>query len=297
MSSSGVPSSHGFTTVRGRGYRPEQAEAYADGISRERDEAWERAARLTVLAREMEAEAERLRDVVARLAPQTYAELGERAQRLLALAEAEAEAVLEAGRAHARAVAEAAAEEARETGEAARAYADSVGAEADEWVGRRERADGAEADEARVRARREAKEVRGEALAALREVRQRCEGLLAGQEKEQEERREALEREIAERMAASDAVVAERIAAAEARLSEAKRTFADAEEAARHGQEDASARAAEILSEARLQEERIGRETERVLREHGEEWDEVRGHMDHVRSSLAALTGRASVES
>lgn len=49
-------SPHGFATVRGRerGYRPEQVEACAAALSEERDAAWERAARLTVLAREME---------------------------------------------------------------------------------------------------------------------------------------------------------------------------------------------------------------------------------------------------
>lgn len=73
MSSSGASSSpHGFVTVRGRGYRPEQVEAFAAGLSRERDGAWERAARLTVLAKDMEVEAEHLRDAVSRLAPQTY---------------------------------------------------------------------------------------------------------------------------------------------------------------------------------------------------------------------------------
>ncbi|MEU1024647.1 hypothetical protein ABZ366_21625, partial [Streptomyces sp. NPDC005904] len=71
---------------------------------------------------------------------------------------------------------------------------------------------------------------------------------------------------------------------------------AETEEAARHGEEDAQARGAEIVAQARLREERIIRETERVLREHGERWDEVRAHMDHVRSSLAALTGRAPAE-
>ncbi|MCZ9337953.1 cellulose-binding protein, partial [Streptomyces sp. TRM76130] len=42
---------HGFVAVRGRGYRPEQVDVRAAVLSRERDAAWERAARLTVLAR------------------------------------------------------------------------------------------------------------------------------------------------------------------------------------------------------------------------------------------------------
>ncbi|MGA4849359.1 cellulose-binding protein [Streptomyces sp. G5(2025)] len=297
MSSSGASSSpYGFTTVRGRGYRPQQVEAYAAGLSEERDEAWERAARLTVLAKDMEAEAERLREVVSRLAPQTYETLGGRARQILALAEEEADAVREAARAEALAATEVAEAAAREVREAARAYAEEVGAQADEWVGRRLGEDRATADEARISARRDVKEWRGEALAALRETRRRCEGLLAEQEKEQAERWEAAGREIAGREAAVDARDAERLGAAEVRLVEAERVFAEAREAARHRREDAQALAAEIVAGARLREERIARETERVLREHGEEWDEVRAHMDHVRGSLAALTGRAPAE-
>ncbi|NUR64679.1 MAG: cellulose-binding protein, partial [Streptomyces sp.] len=34
----------------------------------------------------------------------------------------------------------------------------------------------------------------------------------------------------------------------------------------------------------------------RVLREHGERWDDVRAHMDLVRNSLTTLTGRAPAE-
>lgn len=76
--SSASMSPPGFVTVRGRGYRPAQVEAYTAALCADRDAAWERAARLTVLAREMEEEAERLREVVTRLAPQTYESPGAR---------------------------------------------------------------------------------------------------------------------------------------------------------------------------------------------------------------------------
>src|SRR4051794_15192364 len=84
MSGAGASASpYGFVIARGlggRGYRPEQVEERAAELSLARDDAWERAARLTVLAKDMEAEAERLREVVAHLAPQTYETLGKRAQ-------------------------------------------------------------------------------------------------------------------------------------------------------------------------------------------------------------------------
>ena len=76
---------HDFVVVKGRGYRPEQVDAYVDALFRDRDAAWERAARLTVLAKEMEAEAERLREEVAQLGPQTYEALGDQARRLFEL--------------------------------------------------------------------------------------------------------------------------------------------------------------------------------------------------------------------
>ncbi|MCZ4516869.1 cellulose-binding protein, partial [Streptomyces sp. ActVer] len=88
----------------------------------------------------------------------------------------------------------------------------------------------------------------------------------------------------------------ERAARAVEELAEAERALAEAHESTRHLQEDAEARAAELLAEARLHEDRVSRETERVLREHGDEWDDVSAHMTHVRNSLTALTGRATAE-
>ena len=295
MSSASEPP-YGFMAVRGRGYRPEQVDAYAAALSRYRDAAWERAARLTVLAREMEAEAERLREVVATLAPQTYETLGEGARQIFALGEEEAASVRDTARLEVQRVVDEAEAAGQRVREAAAAYAAEVRGEAEERARQRLLAARAEADDLRISARRDVKENRGEALAALREVRQRTERLLTEQEKEHAERWEEAGRAVADREAALDAHHVERVARAEAALSEAKRAFAEAEESARHGQEDAGARAAEVLAEARVREDRIARETERVLREHGEQWDDVRAHMDHVRTSLTALTGRAPAE-
>ncbi|MZE69165.1 cellulose-binding protein, partial [Streptomyces sp. SID5789] len=47
------------------------------------------------------------------------------------------------------------------------------------------------------------------------------------------------------------------------------------------------------VAEARVRQEEIVRETEQVLREHGERWDELQAHMASVRSNLSSLTGRA----
>jgi len=295
MSSASV-SPRGFVAVRGRGYRPDQVDAYAAAISQYRDAAWERAARLTVLAKDMEAEAERLRVAVSRLAPQTYEALGERAQRLFQLGVEEAAALRESAR---RAADEQVAQaEARAASvlQTARDDADALRAEVEERARQRLLAARAEADDIRIGARREVKEGRTEALGALREVRQRTAGMLGEQAKEHEERWVLAEREVEERAAALDAQYAERAARAEVALSEAQQAFAEAELSDRRRQEEAAERAAEVVAEARVRAERVARDTERVLREHGETWDDVQAHMDHVRSSLTALTGRAAAE-
>ncbi|MFJ9585493.1 coiled-coil domain-containing protein [Streptomyces acidicola] len=294
MSSASV-SPDDFAVVR-RGYRPDQVDSYTAALSQDRDAAWERAARLTVLAKEMEAEAERLREAVARLAPQTYEALGEGARQLFELGAQEAEAVREGGRQDALRITDEAEAEGRGALEVAQAYADEVRGEAEERARQRLLVAHAEADDLRIEARLEVKERRGEALAALREVRQRTEGVLAEREREYADRCVEMDHELAGGEAVLDARHGERVARAEAVLSEATRAIADAEESDARMQADAEARGAELIAEARVQEDRIIRDTERVLREHAEQWDTVQAHMDHVRNSLATLTGRAPTE-
>jgi cell division septum initiation protein DivIVA len=291
MSSAPV-SPHGFVTVRGRGYRPDQADAFASALSGERDAAWERAARLTVLAREMEEGLEELRETVAGLAPQTYETLGEGAQRVFRFACEEAESVRERARLATRECVARARERAEEVRRVAREEADALLAEADARVRERLETARAEADEIRVAARRALKEERARRLVVLREVRQRTEALVTGQEREHAERWAEVEREAGESAAALDASNAGRIARAEQALAEAERALADAERGARRRQEEARARAAEIIAEARLTADGIARETERVLREHGERWDAVQAQMDAARNRIEELTRR-----
>ncbi|MEU2660891.1 cellulose-binding protein, partial [Streptomyces sp. NPDC007325] len=120
-----------FAVGRGRGYRPEQVDRYLAALSEDRDEGWERAARLTVLARELETELAALREAVAALKPQRYEALGEAAQQILKLAEQEDERLVRAAEAEAQALAEAADAAGREAREAAAAYAEGVRAAAE----------------------------------------------------------------------------------------------------------------------------------------------------------------------
>ncbi|GHH87343.1 cellulose-binding protein [Streptomyces capitiformicae] len=297
--SSAPTAPHGFTLdfdVVRRGYRPDQVYACAVALSQDRDAAWERAARLTVLAKDMDAELARLRATVAGLAPQTYEALGGRARELFELGVEEAGAVRAGGRLEAQRIVEEAEEAGRRVLQAAQAYADGVRGEADERARHRLLAAQAQADDLRIGARRAVKEGRGEALAALREVRERTEGMLAELDREYAERVADIERDIAGREAAFEAHHTARVAQAQAAVAEAERVLADSAGAAAQIQAEAEARACELIAEARMREERIMRETERILREHGERSDELQAQMDCVRASLSALTGNAQGE-
>ncbi|MGW1076228.1 cellulose-binding protein [Streptomyces sp. NPDC002537] len=286
----------GFTVVRGRGYRPEQVERALDELARRRDEAWERAARLTVLAREMETEVARLQHQVQQLPPQTYESLGHRAQGLLYTAQAEAAGLRERADAAAAEAMEAAEAHGRAVRDAAHAHSTAVRAEAEDWARQAALAAESVADDVQATAQRDAKKRRVDAFDMLKEMRERTAAALAEQEKDHAERWDTAGREIAEREAALDVRIAAMEEYARNALAEAQRRYAEAEEAARHGQEDAEAQGTALLAQARVREERIVRETERVLREHAERREELRSHMAHVRHSLAALTGKPVVE-
>ncbi|MGW1102903.1 cellulose-binding protein [Streptomyces sp. NPDC002540] len=293
MSSAPV-SPHGFVVVRGRGYRPEQVDNKAADLSAERDEALEQVSRLTALADELSAESARLGEVVAALAPQNYASLGERAQRILGLAESEAEDVRGAAREDSQALRDAAEEAGRGLRASAGADSEAMRTAAGKYAEETLATARGTAEETVTEARREAAEVREQAESAMAETRRRTASVLAHQEQEHTERWKAAERELAEAEAVQAARHDEQIERAEARLAEVRRALAETEEAARHGQEDADARGAELFAAARVREERVVRETERILREHEEAREEVQAHMAHVRNSLAALTGRVA---
>ncbi|MEC4017300.1 cellulose-binding protein [Streptomyces sp. H27-D2] len=296
MSASVSPEGFAIAGRGDRGYRPDQVDRSVSEASGERDAAWERAARLTVLANEMEAEAARLRGQVSQLAPQTYESLSERAQQLLSIAEDESEQLRTDATAAARQAYGEAQAHAQATADAARALDAELRADAEAYAERAAEAARLEVDAQRAASRQDAKDWRGEALAALKEMRARTSELLADQEKEHAEGWDALGLELAAAETATDARLTELGEFAARTLGEAQRFYAEAEEAARHGQEDAQARGDQIVAEARVRAERVERETDRVLREHDERREELTSHMTHVRNTLAALTGKALPE-
>ncbi|MGW1375243.1 cellulose-binding protein [Streptomyces sp. NPDC002446] len=293
MSASVSP--HGFETVRGRGYRPQDVDRRFEGLSIDRDSCWERAARLTVLCNEMEAELAELRVYLAKLPPQTYESLGSEARLILTTAESEAERL----RAEAEEAAERARDEADRHAHEVRAAADRAASalrtEADELARRAEEVAQDDAAKRMAAAAKDAERLRAEAAEELAAAAVETARLLREQEKQQDEAWEAAGRDLAKLETEMDQLVAELDARGQAVLADHRRLCAEAEEAARHRQEDAEDRAAGLLARARVEVERIERATERVLREHAEEREEVRTHMTHVRNSLAALTGKPPV--
>ncbi|MEU6243203.1 cellulose-binding protein [Streptomyces sp. NPDC047024] len=291
--SSASATPYGFKAARGHGYRPGQVDACLAALSRDRDEAWERVARLTVLARDMAAESARLRERAARLEPQTYDSLGEPARTVFRLVREEAVRLRERARDEARERVAAAEEYARGVRRTAREAAEALCAEAAETARQRLLAAHTEAEALRVGTRHEVRELRRTALDGLRETRHRADALLAAQPGEHAARRSAAEHELTERAATLEANTAERQVRAEAALAAAKRALAAEKVRAPRIQELADARAAEVLAAALDHEERTARETERVLREHGEIWDEVRQQVDHLRDRLSASMAAA----
>ncbi|MFD4790902.1 cellulose-binding protein [Streptomyces sp. NPDC058459] len=279
-----------------RGYRPDQVDAFMAALSHDRGAAWERAALLTVLAGRMETESARLRETAAGLAPQEYDTLGERARHAFRLLREEALSVREVACHEARQRVARAEQEAAGVVRAARAAARVLCAGAEEEAARLLLAARAAAEDVRVGTRREVRELRGQALAALREARAHTAALPAAQEAEQAGRRAAAERAEGERESAAEVRLAERTARAEAGLAAARLALEEATVRARHRQDEARARAAEIVAGARLHEERTARETEHVLREHSEAWDEVQAQTSRVRDRLTELTGRAAAQ-
>ncbi len=282
----------GFNAARGRGYHPEQVDEFVAGLAHERDDAWERAARLTVLANEMETEAGTLRAAANGLGPVSYEALGPGAQELFAHVEAEAADVRDRGESDARAAYDTAERQGRDLRDRARADSDARLAQADAGAQGIRDAALAQAGDLLGAARAEAERLDSEAERALDGVRQDITRSLSEMETEQRNRLDALVGELTERERAVDQRLGDLMARAERLLTEAQQAHADAHDAARRTQDDAEATAAEIVAQARATEERVNQDSDRALRSHEAHRDEIRAHLAHVRSSLSALTGR-----
>lgn len=294
MTSNTTATSTGFEQVRGRGhgYRPDQVDRFLEELSEDRDAAWERAARLTILANEMDAECAALREQVASLPPANFETLGPGAEELLRLVEEEAAAVRERAEVEAQYARDAAETARRTLQDEARAAASARLAAAEDQAERMLDEACSRAAEVLGHARAEAEAQRGEADRTLDAMRQDVDRSTAEAAKERQGRLDALRHELAEREAGVDNRLADLLADAERRLDAAHKERAAAEEALRTQEQEADQQAASMLAQARLHEEHVRRDSERTLRAHEEHRDEIRAHLAHIRTTLATLTGR-----
>ena len=285
-------SPHGFTVSR-RGYETNQVEQAIDEVTTERDRAWQRLADLGEQVRGLEQQLADAVRAVAEAGPPAFAELGEGAVRLLALAEEEASRL--------------AAESARLTeqqtvrsrGDVARLsagtrdYATRLCAEADEAYRRELEWAQEQAGGARAEAEREAAATGAAADAEVAAIGARAETLsreaqdwLTGQQHAADQAEEAQEARLL-------AWEQEITAGAQRKLGEGERHLKAMQARAADVDADAATQAERTVEAAHREAARIASVTEREQAVFAERRGELQAHLDHIRDTLTALTGAA----
>jgi hypothetical protein len=283
-------SPHGFTVAR-RGYRADQVQRAVDEVTAARDSAWQRLSDLGEQARGLEQELADAVRAAAEAEPPSFAELGEGAVRLLALAQEQASLLA----ADAARLAEQ--QTARARGDAAqlstgiRDYAARVRAEADQaYRSGLERAR-AEAEALTAEAGREARSVREAAGAEAAET-----GARAGAESQEAqdrlaEHRLAADREQQEHEQRLQVWEQEVTAGAERRQGEAERHLGAVRALVADIDADAGAEAGRVIEAAHREAARIAAVSEREQAVLAERRTELQAHLDHIRQTLTVLTG------
>ncbi|MFJ5884046.1 hypothetical protein [Kitasatospora cineracea] len=285
-------SQYGFTPSR-RGYAPDQVDAAVTALSRERDEAWERLSVLGGGLREME---KRLADIkqAAEDAPDPdFAELSDQAAALLGIALNEADAV----HAKAKRSGEDARDAAHEAGEAAaqaaKEFAAKLREETDQFVRRTDERSRAEAERLRAEADAEARALVHAATGHAARVRVSAANASEQSEASLAERRRKADEDFAAAETAADAAVAKVTAAADARVKEAEQHREAMLDEARRLDTDAQAKADAALAAAREKADRIKAASDREQADFTKRLDKVQTHLDHIKGTLASLTGAA----
>ncbi|GLW57818.1 hypothetical protein [Kitasatospora phosalacinea] len=285
-------SQYGFTPSR-RGYAPEQVDAAVTDLSRARDEAWERLSVLGGGLREME---KRLADIkqAAEDAPDPdFAELSDQAAVLLGIALNEADAV----HAKAKRSGEDARDAAHEAGEAAakaaKEYAAKLREETDQFVRRTDERSRAEAERIRAEADAEARALVHAATGHAARVRVAAANASEQSESALAERRRKADEDFTAAETAADAAVAKVTAAADARVKEAEQHREAMLDEARRLDTDAQAKADAALAAAKEKAARIKAASEREQADFTKRLDKVQTHLDHIKGTLASLTGAA----
>src|SRR5262245_30408518 len=273
-----------------RGYERKQVDDHLGRLNSERVAA---AQRINALERRVEELHFELQNAQKQDAEPSYAGLGARVEKILRLAEEEAQDL--------KLEAQASAEKDRKAAEAA---AGQVRAQADEDARARREQTRQEAAKLLEEARKEAAQVRAEAANEAAAKRDEAEGILeaarakaaqaaAEFEASLAKRRDQAERDLAIRQEAAERHLKETSDQAEQLRVEAQKMREEAERRSRQMLETAQREAEDIVADARAKAERSRLEAERELAALTHRRDSINAQLSNVREMLATLTGAA----
>ncbi|MFG3225823.1 hypothetical protein ACGF07_13715 [Kitasatospora sp. NPDC048194] len=283
---------HGFSQAR-RGYAPEQVDRALAALTAQRDEAWERLSVLGAGIRQMEARLADIRRAADEAPEPDYQVLSEQAAGLAAMAQNEARAVKERAERFAEDLRDEAYEAGQALAAAAKEYAATVRAEADAAVRRTEERTRAEAESIRAEADRESRATRDAATAYAAKVRVAAAETSEHAEAELAARRRQADEAFAEAEARAEAEEAEVSATAERRVREAEQHREAVLGRIKQVETDAQAKADQLIDRARREAEKINAASEQEQREYDARLETVQQHLDHIKATLASLTGAA----
>ncbi|MFE0463466.1 hypothetical protein ACFW1A_29860 [Kitasatospora sp. NPDC058965] len=289
--SDAIPS-YGFTSAR-RGYAPEQVDHALAALTAQRDEAWQRLSRLGAQVRDLEIALANAKQAAAEAPEPDYATLSEQAGDLMAIADNEARQIRDKAERFAEDTRDETYQAGQELQGKAAEYAATTRADADQAARRTDERTRAEAEKLRGEADRDARAIRDGATAEAAAVRVRAaEAGERAEAKLAELRRDADERFAADE-AAAQAEDTKLSTVAERRLKEAEQHRETTLGLIKQIEVDAQAQADQQVERARREAERIGTASAEERAEFDKRLSTVQTHLDHIKGTLASLTGKA----
>lgn len=287
--------------VQLRGYDREQVEAHIARLDAELAASWQErekmAQRIKALERRLEElhlESQAIQQSMDE--PPTLAGLGARMEKILRLAEEEANSHRDEVRAEAeqhRAGVELESVKLRENAEK---YAKDVRVKADAEAKKIVGQSKGQAEQHRLEAERDASATREEAQAHFEAIRARAAQAAADFETNLARRREQAERDHSARTEAAEQQLAEMIKRTEQLRLEAEKTRSDADRRARQMIDSAQSEAEELVGEARAKAERLRLEGERDLAALLQRREAINAQLKNVRAMLATLSGSPAID-
>ncbi|WP_344339522.1 hypothetical protein, partial [Kitasatospora putterlickiae] len=283
---------YGFTVAR-RGYAPEQVDRALTALTAQRDEGWERLSVLGAGLREMERRLAEIKQAAADAPEPDYQVLSDEAAGLARMAEGEARAVRDKAERFAEDLRDEVYEAGQALDRAAKEYATTTRTEADAAARRTDERTRAEAEAIRAETDREVRAVRDAATAHAAKVRVAAAEASERAEAKLAELRRKADEMFAEAQAEADAEDAAVSATAERRVKEAEQFRETVLGQIKQSDAEAQARADQLIEQARREAERINAASEREQREYATRLETVQQHLDHIKATLASLTGAA----